>query len=91
MNDFIAKLIALRNGAGNVVKGTLDNMSNVGERYDEMRQYERDRNEKLINKNFGNVENYKKFLEENPPAPTPPQQIAGFIKRLMQLRGGAEN
>lgn len=87
MNDFIEKLVALRNGAGNLAKGTLQNMGNVREREQQMLDAERARNRELIDRNFGNTENYEQFLAEQPPSPkTPGQSLGDFFKRLMELR-----
>lgn len=89
MNDFIEKLIALRNGAGRVAKGTLENISGVGERYDDMREFEQNRNNDIINEKFGGIQEYQNFLNESPQLPeTPPQKLGDFIRRIMQLRGG---
>lgn len=92
MNDFIAKLIALRNGAVDTAKGTLHNMSNVREREQQMLDAERARNADLIGKNFGTPDNYRKFLADQPPLPeTPGQKLGNFLERLIQLRSGAKN
>lgn len=90
MNDFIETLIALRSGLGKVgrgakglAKGTLENMSNVGERSQQMLDTERSRNESMINENFGGLENYQRLNEENP---LPTTSIGDFFRRVLRSR-----
>lgn len=79
--------MALRNGVGNVAKGTLQNMSNVREREQEMLDTERARNEELMTGAFGSPEAYRQFNESQPPLPkTPGQSLGDFFERLLRLR-----
>lgn len=89
MNDFIEKLVALRNGVGNVAKGTLQNMSNVREREQQMLDAERARNQELITNAFGSPEAYMELQNatSTEPAPrTPGQALGDFFKRILELR-----
>lgn len=89
MNEFIEALIGLRNKAGGVAKGTLDNILGAGDRFDEVRDFERTKNQDIIAEKFGRPEQYRQFLEEQPPLPeTPGEKLGGFLERLVQLRGG---
>lgn len=87
MDEFLQALARLRQGAGRVAKGTLENMGNVREREQEMLGTERDRNADLINRGFGGPQQFEQFQAEQPPLPkTPGQSLGDFFERLAQLR-----
>lgn len=89
MDEFLEKLVALRSGIGNLAKGTLENMGNVREREQQMLDAERERNQQLIAKNFGNPGNYEEFLNSSstPELPkTPGQSLGDFFNRIASLR-----
>ena len=93
MNDFIERLVDLRGGLGKVgrgigkvAKGTLENMGNVREREQQMLDTERERNRRMIEENFGSVENYEQFLRENPMPKTFGESLGDFFGRLLHIR-----
>lgn len=91
MDSFMEKLIALRNGVGNVAKGTFNNMANVGERSQQMADAERARNEELITNAFGSPEAYLELQNSTSTPelpPTPGQSLGSFFDRIRALRGG---
>ena len=81
--------MALRNGVGNVAKGTLQNMGNVREREQQMLDAERERNRDLMTRGFGSPEAYmeQQNATSTPKLPkTPGQSLGDFFKRLLELR-----
>lgn len=95
MDEFMQKLLGLRNKVGEVAKGTLQNMGNVREREQEMLDTERARNRELIERNFGTVENYENFLANQAsttPAVAPEQSggIGDFFSRILGARQNVE-
>jgi len=91
MDSFMEKLIALRNGVGNVAKGTFNNMANVGERSQQMVDADRARNEELMTQAFGSPEAYmeQQNATSTPAMPeTPGQSLGSFFDRIRALRGG---
>lgn len=89
MEDFLAKLVALRNGVGNVAKGTLANMGNVRGREQQMLDAERARNEDLMTRGFGSPQNYMDMQDatSTPQLPqTPGGSLGDFFRRIQALR-----
>lgn len=87
MEEFLQRLIALRSGAGNAVKGA-GRMVDRGLTYLEdkdrkVQDAKRARNEEMIVDNFGSLENYRKFNEENP---MPTSTIGDFFRRVLRSR-----
>lgn len=80
-------LMALRSGAGSLVKGA---GRGVGKALDHLEAKDKavqdaklKRNQDMIIDNFGSLENYRQFNEEN-PMPTSP--LGDFFKRVLRTR-----
>lgn len=88
MDEFLNALVALRSGAGNLAKGVKGAgkkaLQSIRDRDEAMLQAERSRNQKMIDQNFGGMENYNKFNEENP---MPTTTLGDFFRRILESRG----